>query len=107
MSPHTLEHARRVMAETQVILDADPKYQTRRVNARAAVQTKPPSANELFFTEVGELMDSEGLSRAEAVRRVSCEKPNLGQAYVAEFNKGKKQEEDRERETSRRRHRNR
>lgn len=103
----TIDQAKAVMAETRRICAKDTRCQPNIGTARAAATTKPPSANELFFTEVGELMDSEGLSRDEAVRRVSCEKPHLGEAYVAEFNKGKKQEEDRERETSRRRHRNR
>ena len=107
MSNYTIAEAKQVMAETAAILAEDARRKPDIGTARAASRAQPPSANELFFTEVGELMDSEGLSRAEAVRRVSCEKPNLREAYIEELNKEKKQEEDRERETSRRRDRNR
>ena len=76
----TLDDLRRVMADCAAG-SSDGRH-SRQVDAKASATTPPPTADEVFFTQVAELMDAEGLSRAEAIRRISIEKPDLRRAWV-------------------------
>ena len=80
--PYTIEEAREIMAETDRLLAEKAKRESRPVTARASATSPPPAADEVFFACAAELMDAEGLSRAEAIRRISIEKPDLHRAWV-------------------------
>ena len=82
---HSMESAHRVMDDPKRLC-AEDASRGRHVNARAKAKAAPPSASDVYFTHTGQLMDDEGLSRAQAMRRIAIEKPTVHAAYIQEFN---------------------
>ena len=90
---YTLEEAKKIMAETERILDEDARL-GRKVAARASGK-KPPSAREVYFTYLGEAMDR-GLTKREAMAELAGKRPDLHKAFVLEGQKKRQDRLDRE-----------
>ena len=95
--PYTLEEAKKIMRETQRILDKDARL-GRTVTAQAAKRgATPPTAREVYFTYIGEAMDR-GLTKREAMAELAGKRPDLHKAFVLEEQKKRESELQRERE---------
>ena len=83
MSTHTLAEIRRVMQETQVVLDRDDR-QSPVMNARAsATQLRPPEFSDIIVRLQTENPD---WSLPEAVRAAAIEEPTLHKKWVEKEN---------------------
>lgn len=103
--PYTLEQCKKVMRETQEILNRDTRAESAKDArtehpvgaARAAATAKPPSAEKLFLDYVVDHLD-DGHTLPESIRLAAIAQPNLHQVWLQEQRAKRDREDQTERE---------
>ena len=91
----SIKEARQVMLETSQLLKEDARRGHKAVIARASAPTTPPTAREVYFTYIGEAMDT-GLTKREAMAELAGKRPDLHRAFVREEQKTRQDRDARE-----------